>query len=384
MNTLIIGATGAIGTQLVQTCTNAPDITKVITITRHPTYVPTPKIENHVLPDFNDLSSLAIEADAIVICIGTTKKQAGSKAKFEAVDLNLVVNIAKWAHQNGIKNCHVVSSIGAAPDSKSFYLKVKGNMEKELQAIGFNQLHIYRPSLLVGTARKQRRLTEEYSSMALTVLSQSTDRLSHIEPIDVRDVALGILNQLHTEQPGRYIHQSTDLFRRGTEYSQHVRQEIKTGWRLAFTGILSVIASQIILLEERIETIEASAFTLGFLGIALVVIGISIYTKNKVKQKLNPEFTSTILKQEARMISSVITSMNRLLMGELAIAVMSILVLIFGHSPILIGITAILLPVCLILMVVDSLIKAQQVNYARWLNNNITDKQTSELPNTDD
>ncbi len=52
----------------------------------------------------------------------------------------------------------LVSSLGANPSSRIFYLRVKGETERDISALGFDSLTIARPSLLLGGPRSQRPL----------------------------------------------------------------------------------------------------------------------------------------------------------------------------------------------------------------------------------
>src|SRR5207302_6868210 len=52
----------------------------------------------------------------------------------------------------------VISSVGADADSKTFYLRTKGEMEEALAAVGFASLDILQPSLLLGWRSQMRPL----------------------------------------------------------------------------------------------------------------------------------------------------------------------------------------------------------------------------------
>ena len=73
-----------------------------------------------------------------------------------AVDLEYVKAFAHWARDSGARRFVLVSSVGANPDSSNFYLRVKGQAERAVSAIGFEQLDILRPGLLVGARSESR------------------------------------------------------------------------------------------------------------------------------------------------------------------------------------------------------------------------------------
>jgi uncharacterized protein YbjT (DUF2867 family) len=102
--------------------------------------------------------------------LGTTIATAGSKEAFYQVDHDLVLAFAKNAKAAGASTFVLVSSVGAEARSSNFYLKVKGEIEKDLESIGFNSLIILRPSMLMGE-RKEFRLGELIGKGAMTLFN---------------------------------------------------------------------------------------------------------------------------------------------------------------------------------------------------------------------
>lgn len=106
---------------------------------------------------------------AVFCCLGTTIKKAGSQAQFERVDLDYPLKAATIAKDNGVKQFLSVSSMGANAKSRNFYSRVKGRTEEGLIAIGFQGLHLFRPSLLLGQ-RDEFRLGEQIAAVAMKSL----------------------------------------------------------------------------------------------------------------------------------------------------------------------------------------------------------------------
>jgi len=94
--------------------------------------------------------------DAIICCLGTTKKQAGSKAAQEKVDVRLPLSMAAIAKKAGVKNFLCVSAMGADVHSPYFYNRLKGMLEDGLTMMGFESLTLVRPSLLLGKHKDKR------------------------------------------------------------------------------------------------------------------------------------------------------------------------------------------------------------------------------------
>lgn len=112
--------------------------------------VPTPRADATVqVVDFAALPALP-PARMAFCALGTTIKAAGSQAAFRAVDLEAVLAFAQACRAAGVTHFAAVSALGANARSGSFYSRVKGEAEDALRGIGFEQLLIARPSLLLG------------------------------------------------------------------------------------------------------------------------------------------------------------------------------------------------------------------------------------------
>jgi uncharacterized protein YbjT (DUF2867 family) len=168
---LVFGATGLVGSELTNLLLANDHYECVKIFVRKKIDLQHPKLVQVV----NDLSnpeeiSSEITGDDLYCCLGTTRKKAGSKEAFEWVDLQLPLKVAEIALKNEVRKYLVVSSIGAKPESRNFYLRTKGNMEKGLLAMNFENIGIVRPSILLGQ-RKERRLGEEAGKIIIRIFS---------------------------------------------------------------------------------------------------------------------------------------------------------------------------------------------------------------------
>ena len=119
-------------------------------------------IENQTLFDSENLPNLP-NAKSLVICIGypldfleLIYMKLNIKKEFKRVDLDLVIEICKKASQAGISNVLIISAVGANSSSLNYYLKIKGMMEDEVRAIGFNSIFFARPGHLLGPRDESR------------------------------------------------------------------------------------------------------------------------------------------------------------------------------------------------------------------------------------
>jgi uncharacterized protein YbjT (DUF2867 family) len=71
------------------------------------------------------------------------------------------MNLAKAARAgSSFERFLIVTAMGANSNSMVFYNQVKGNVERDLKALGLNELQIFQPSFLTGD-RKENRLGEK-------------------------------------------------------------------------------------------------------------------------------------------------------------------------------------------------------------------------------
>lgn len=95
-------------------------------------------------------------AQVWICALGTTQAKAGNPAAFVAVDRDLVLRFAGIARQMGARHAILVSSVGAHPNARSFYLRIKAEAERGLAERNFPRVDILRPGLLLGTREEQR------------------------------------------------------------------------------------------------------------------------------------------------------------------------------------------------------------------------------------
>lgn len=161
---LLAGATGLVGSACLPLLLADERVAKVIALVRRPLSVHA-KLEQWVDADL--LKALRPQpVDAVICCLGTTIKKAGSQPAFVAVDKDLPLGLARWAKAQGVPAYAIISAIGADAGSRIFYSSVKGEVEQELEAMGFAHLAMFQPSVLVGP-RQEKRAGE---GLAATVL----------------------------------------------------------------------------------------------------------------------------------------------------------------------------------------------------------------------
>ncbi|MFZ4521525.1 MAG: oxidoreductase [Bacteroidales bacterium] len=168
---IIAGATGLVGEQLLSLLLEDPCYGKVIAVVRRELGTVHPKLVQMVV-DFGKLPEglNGIQADHGYCCLGTTLKVAGSKERQYVIDHDYVVAFARECHLAGVSSFAVVSSVGANPNSSNFYLRTKGEMERDIQKFPFASIVILQPSFLLGN-RKEFRAGEKAGIALMKALS---------------------------------------------------------------------------------------------------------------------------------------------------------------------------------------------------------------------
>ncbi|MGF7185870.1 uncharacterized protein YbjT (DUF2867 family) [Desulfitispora alkaliphila] len=190
---LIVGASGLVGNELLKQLLSAQEYGKVVALVRTSLGIDHPKLEEKII-DFDniDFYKECFKVNDVFCCLGTTIKKAKSKEIFKKVDVDYPVAVAKLAKETQVEKFLIVSSVGANPNSKVFYSRMKGLLEEQLKELGLKSLHIFRPSLLLGE-RKEQRLGEDIGKFVTKgILFMFKGTLSHYSPIEARVLALGI------------------------------------------------------------------------------------------------------------------------------------------------------------------------------------------------
>lgn len=204
---VIAGATGLTGEHLLDRLLSEPTVARVLAPTRRP-LASHPHLENPIGELDQLLTKLTGPVDTAFCCLGSTIKQAGSQEAFRAIDHDLVLAFARRARELGARHLVVISALGANSQSSVFYNRVKGETEEALKAMGWPQLTIARPSLLLG-ARREFRLGERLAAPLLRWLP------GKYRGIDACTLARALWRLALEEQNGVRVIESADLRRLG-------------------------------------------------------------------------------------------------------------------------------------------------------------------------
>ena len=171
---------------------------------RRPPAVNHPRLQLHAV-DFANMPALP-HVDDVFVALGTTIAIAGSQGAFRAVDYDAVMATGRAARAAGATRCGVVSAMGANAGSRIFYNRVKGEVERDLQSLGFTTLVIARPSFLMGDRRALQQAPRAGESLSIRLFRW----LDPVIPANYRarpgaDVARALVHAVQSVPAGLHV-----------------------------------------------------------------------------------------------------------------------------------------------------------------------------------
>ena len=156
---ILFGASGFVGSCLLDELLNNSDYSDVTVVVRKDLNVRHPKLRM-LIGDYATLPGLKeqIDADDVFITLGTTKKKTPDEKLYYQIDHDYPVLAAKIAKEKGAKAVFVVTAVGANAGSGIFYVRTKGETERDIIALDLEHTHIFRPSMIMGDRKESRPL----------------------------------------------------------------------------------------------------------------------------------------------------------------------------------------------------------------------------------
>ena len=200
MKITLFGSTGLIGNKILRLLEDDDAFENINVVSRRPIHLNSEKCNLKII-DFSDYSSylkVIDGSDVVIAAIGTTQSQVGfNKKKYREIDFGIISKAVKACKEQNIKHFSFVSSAGADINHKSFYLKLKGEIEKEVESQELKSSTVYRPSLILGKRRKNR-YGEMIAQIIIPILSFLMP--DNYKPIKAIDVAKAMVNE--SKNPG--------------------------------------------------------------------------------------------------------------------------------------------------------------------------------------
>ncbi|KZS38199.1 nucleoside-diphosphate sugar epimerase [Aquimarina aggregata] len=168
---IILGATGLTGSILLKMLIEDTRYHKIKLFSRKSCGIAHPKIEEHLI-DMLQLRDQAekFTANEVFCCIGTTNAKTPNKEFYHQIDYGIPVSAARLCKTNTINTLIIVSALGADSESRIFYNRTKGEMEKAVLEFDISKTHILQPSLIAGK-RNEKRFGEYFFKIVMKIMN---------------------------------------------------------------------------------------------------------------------------------------------------------------------------------------------------------------------
>jgi len=211
----ILGSTGLIGSHLLRILINDPGTERIIALLRKTTDLHHAKLQQFII-DFDDPGAYDEHirgCDAVFSAIGTTnKKVEGDEEAYRKVDFNINVSAAAAAARGGVYSFVMVSSVKADPNNNNnFYLKLKGVTEEAVCKQHIPQIHIMRPSLLVGQREEKRPVESLAMTLSPLVSWALGGKYTSLKPIAAEEVARAMFAASKSQTKGIFFHEYASM-----------------------------------------------------------------------------------------------------------------------------------------------------------------------------
>lgn len=159
---VMIGATGAVGTEAVRSLVAMEEVGSLILFGRREfSTIRHPKIAQHLV-DVLDPQTYArhLAGAGVAICtLGVGQPSKVAKDDFLRIDRDAVLAFGQACKEAGVSHFQLLSSVGANARSASFFLRAKGQLEEGLGALDFDRLSLFHPSMIL-TPRNRYGLSQ--------------------------------------------------------------------------------------------------------------------------------------------------------------------------------------------------------------------------------
>ena len=148
----MMGATGAVGGHVVDTLLTFSELTQLTLLGRRTLdQWRDPRVtQQHI--DIHEPASYQPhmpDHDVAICTLGVGQPSKISREDFVAIDKRAVLAFARSCKDAGVRHFELLSSVGANAHSASFFLRVKGELIDEIEALDFERFSIFQPSMIL-------------------------------------------------------------------------------------------------------------------------------------------------------------------------------------------------------------------------------------------
>ena len=209
-----MGATGAVGTELVRSLLASPRVGRVIALGRRPVEIAgaaqgsegprgsASRLINHSVDVFDPVSyeNLLAGNPAAFCTLGLGQPSKVAREELYRVDVAAPAAFAAACKRQGVAHFSLLTAVGADSASRFHYLHCKGEVEDRVRAEGFARTSLFRPSMIM-TPTNRYGLTQAITLIAYPWLDPFL-----IGPLrlyrSIKVAELGKAMALNAERPG--------------------------------------------------------------------------------------------------------------------------------------------------------------------------------------
>lgn len=152
LNIVMLGATGAVGTEVVSTLIEMPELRSLTLLGRRKVEgISHDGLRQHRADIFDPASYMMhLRGHDTAICtLGVGEPSKVSRDDFVRIDKLAVLDFAIACRKSGVRHFQLLGSIGSDASSRSFFLRTKGELEADLKTLGFQRLSLFQPSMIL-------------------------------------------------------------------------------------------------------------------------------------------------------------------------------------------------------------------------------------------
>lgn len=156
---LLAGASGFVGARVLDALLDAPEVARVFAVSRRALGREHPRLANRIVQFERLERQLAgLKCQVAFCCLGARpgERDGPDEGAIRRVDLGYTLAFARAAKAAGAIRFVVITAAGADAAAKTGYLRVKGELEERLAAVGFGALDILQPAIVLGWPRETR------------------------------------------------------------------------------------------------------------------------------------------------------------------------------------------------------------------------------------
>lgn len=200
----MLGATGAVGHHTATTLATHPSVARLTLLGRRPAPdISGPVVAQHTVDIFDAAAYDGVldGHDAAICTLGVGQPSQMSKDEFIRIDRDAVITFATACKHAGVRHFSLLSSVGVDANSKSFYLRTKGELEQALIELQFERLSLFHPSMILTPINRygfSQALVLTFFPLLTPILAGPLRKYRGIK-VDTlgKSIAVNVLNDLH-------------------------------------------------------------------------------------------------------------------------------------------------------------------------------------------